>query len=77
MAETSAQTVKLISSEGHEFIVDRKAAMVSGTIKSMLGGPGKKSERELLINLRFILFFSLILIFLNFFFFIDQSFLEN
>lgn len=38
----SADTVKLISSEGHEFIVDRKAAMVSGTIKSMLGGPGKK-----------------------------------
>jgi hypothetical protein len=33
-------TVKLISAEGHEFIVDRKAAMVSGTIKSMLSGPG-------------------------------------
>ena len=40
----SADTVKLISSEGHEFIVDRKAAMVSGTIKSMLGGPGKQIE---------------------------------
>lgn len=33
-------TVKLISAEGHEFIVDRKAALVSGTIKSMLSGPG-------------------------------------
>ena len=35
-------TVKLISADGHEFIVDRKAAMVSGTIKSMLSGPGRK-----------------------------------
>lgn len=34
-------TVKLISADGHEFVVDRKAAMVSGTIKSMLSGPGK------------------------------------
>ncbi len=33
-------TVKLISADGHEFVVDRKAAMVSGTIKSMLSGPG-------------------------------------
>jgi len=32
--------VKLISADGHEFIVDRKCAMVSGTIKSMLSGPG-------------------------------------
>jgi hypothetical protein len=31
-------TIKLISAEGHEFIVDRNAAMVSGTIKSMLQG---------------------------------------
>jgi hypothetical protein len=28
--------VKLISAEGHEFYVDRKCALVSGTIKSML-----------------------------------------
>ncbi len=42
MAEdkNALDTVKLISAEGHEFIVDRKAAMVSGTIKSMLSGPG-------------------------------------
>eukprot|EP01090_Pellita_catalonica_P001830 TRINITY_DN1155_c0_g1_i1.p1 TRINITY_DN1155_c0_g1~~TRINITY_DN1155_c0_g1_i1.p1 ORF type:complete len:102 (+),score=16.02 TRINITY_DN1155_c0_g1_i1:78-383(+) len=36
--------VKLISADGHEFIVDRKAAMVSGTIKSMLSGPGSFLE---------------------------------
>ena len=34
-------TVKLISADGHEFVIDRKAAMVSGTIRSMLSGPGK------------------------------------
>ena len=28
--------VKLISAEGHEFFVDKKCAMVSGTIKTML-----------------------------------------
>eukprot|EP01089_Gocevia_fonbrunei_P014539 TRINITY_DN399_c0_g1_i1.p1 TRINITY_DN399_c0_g1~~TRINITY_DN399_c0_g1_i1.p1 ORF type:complete len:104 (-),score=23.77 TRINITY_DN399_c0_g1_i1:118-429(-) len=39
------ETVKLISAEGHEFIVDRKAAMVSGTIKSMLSGPGAFEEQ--------------------------------
>merc|ERR1712093_169623 len=32
--------VKLISSEGHEFIIEREAAMVSGTIKNMLSSPG-------------------------------------
>jgi len=32
------EIVKLISAEGQEFIIDRKAAMVSGTIKSMLFG---------------------------------------
>jgi len=34
------ETVKLISADGHQFVVDRKAALVSGTIKSMLSGPG-------------------------------------
>jgi len=42
MAET--EYVKLISAEGHEFIVDRNAAVVSGTIKSMLQGPGTYTE---------------------------------
>eukprot|EP01088_Endostelium_zonatum_P007317 TRINITY_DN19545_c0_g1_i1.p1 TRINITY_DN19545_c0_g1~~TRINITY_DN19545_c0_g1_i1.p1 ORF type:complete len:102 (-),score=21.48 TRINITY_DN19545_c0_g1_i1:213-518(-) len=40
-------TVKLISAEGHEFIIDRKAAMVSGTIRSMLSGPGAFEEQAL------------------------------
>ena len=38
--EKEEETVKLISAEGHEFIIDKNAAMVSGTIKSMLSGPG-------------------------------------
>jgi len=33
-------TVKLISSDGFEFIIDRKCAMISGTIKNMLSSPG-------------------------------------
>lgn len=32
--------VKLISSDGHEFIVKREHALTSGTIKAMLSGPG-------------------------------------
>merc|ERR1711977_692637 len=38
--EKAPAVVKLISSEGHEFIVERDAAMVSGTIKNMLSSPG-------------------------------------
>lgn len=37
---TDEKPVKLISADGTEFIVERKAAMISGTIKSMLSGPG-------------------------------------
>jgi transcription elongation factor B subunit 1 len=33
-------TVKLISSDGFEFIVDKEAAMVSQTIRNMLTSPG-------------------------------------
>lgn len=33
-------TVKLISAEGFEFVIDRKAAMVSNTIRNMLTSPG-------------------------------------
>ena len=36
-----AQYVKLISSDGHEFVVKRHYALTSGTIKAMLSGPGK------------------------------------
>lgn len=35
-----AMYVKLISSDGHEFIVKRDHALTSGTIKAMLSGPG-------------------------------------
>jgi hypothetical protein len=42
--EGELDTVKLISADGHEFVVDRKAAMVSGTIKSMLSGPGRSTS---------------------------------
>ena len=41
-------TVKLISAEGFEFVVDKEAAMVSQTIRNMLTSPG--------INFRIILF---------------------
>lgn len=38
---TPSDYVKLISSDGFEFIIHREAAMRSGTIKNMLVGPGK------------------------------------
>jgi|EP01049_Picozoa_sp_SAG25_P010133 hypothetical protein len=46
MAEEEAEElpkkemIKLISKEGHEFSVEKQAAMVSNTIKNMLTGPG-------------------------------------
>lgn len=33
-------TVKLISAEGFEFVIDKKAAMVSQTIRNMFTSPG-------------------------------------
>lgn len=39
-----AMYVKLISSDGHEFIVKREHALTSGTIKAMLSGPGEDPE---------------------------------
>jgi transcription elongation factor B subunit 1 len=38
--------IKLISGEGHEFFVDRRCAMVSGTIKAMLSGQFAESRGE-------------------------------
>ena len=38
--------IKLKSAEGHEFFVDKRCAMVSGTIKSMLAGQFAESCRE-------------------------------
>lgn len=40
MEDHQSPYVKLISAEGHEFYVDRRCAMVSGTIKSILSGIG-------------------------------------
>ena len=37
----NAMYVKLISSDDHEFIINRDYALTSGTIKAMLSGPGK------------------------------------
>ncbi|KAI9305781.1 BTB/POZ protein [Cunninghamella echinulata] len=37
--ENQSEYVKLISSDGFEFIIHREAAMRSGTIKNMLSGP--------------------------------------
>ncbi|XP_020707161.1 elongin-C isoform X2 [Athalia rosae] len=41
-----AMYVKLVSSDGHEFIVKREHALISGTIKAMLSGPGQFAENE-------------------------------
>lgn len=51
MSENEAEYVKLISSDGFEFVIHREAAIRSGTIKNMLCGPGlytteKTRERE-------------------------------
>lgn len=42
--------VKLISSDGHEFIVKREHALTSGTIKAMLSGPGENSDNDIVIK---------------------------
>lgn len=39
-----AMYVKLVSSDGHEFIVKREHALTSGTIKAMLSGPGEHNS---------------------------------
>uniref|UniRef100_A0A2I3GIC3 SKP1 component POZ domain-containing protein n=1 Tax=Nomascus leucogenys TaxID=61853 RepID=A0A2I3GIC3_NOMLE len=36
-----AMYVKLISSDGHEFVVKKERALTSGTIKAMVSGPGQ------------------------------------
>lgn len=43
MNEVESEYVKLISSDGFEFVIHREAAIRSGTIKNMISGPGKKS----------------------------------
>eukprot|EP00793_Prasinoderma_coloniale_P000435 PRCOL_00005420-RA len=41
------EAVKLISAEGFEFVVDRRAAMVSNAIKNMLSSDGLFQENQL------------------------------
>jgi hypothetical protein len=36
--------VKLISSDHYEFLVDKRCALISGTIRNMLEGSGKKKK---------------------------------
>ena len=45
--EPHSSMIKIKSAEGHEFFVDRKCAMVSGTIKSMLSGQFAESRGEI------------------------------
>ncbi len=45
-----AMYVKLISCDGHEFVIKRDHALTSGTIKAMLSGPGKNN---LLLKLKY------------------------
>lgn len=40
-------TIKLVSAEGFEFVIDRKAAIISNTLKSMLSSSGSYTENEL------------------------------
>eukprot|EP00310_Coccolithus_braarudii_P014909 CAMPEP_0183351192 /NCGR_PEP_ID=MMETSP0164_2-20130417/23416_1 /TAXON_ID=221442 /ORGANISM="Coccolithus pelagicus ssp braarudi, Strain PLY182g" /LENGTH=122 /DNA_ID=CAMNT_0025523309 /DNA_START=133 /DNA_END=501 /DNA_ORIENTATION=- len=45
-SDLSMDPVKLIASDGSVIVLDRRAAMVSGTIKAMLSGPGNFSEQQ-------------------------------
>eukprot|EP00163_Fabomonas_tropica_P011113 TRINITY_DN21645_c0_g1_i1.p1 TRINITY_DN21645_c0_g1~~TRINITY_DN21645_c0_g1_i1.p1 ORF type:complete len:105 (+),score=17.07 TRINITY_DN21645_c0_g1_i1:331-645(+) len=42
--DNEPQYITLVSSDKFEFIVDRECAMVSGTMKAMLSGPGEYAE---------------------------------
>lgn len=46
MSDDNEEYVTLISADGHEFKCPKKAALVSGTIKSMLSGPAEFAETE-------------------------------
>ena len=43
----NAMYVKLIASDGHEFIIKRDHALTSGTIKALLSGPGQSFHHPL------------------------------
>ncbi|CAK9235698.1 unnamed protein product [Sphagnum jensenii] len=40
-------TVRLISAEGYEFVIEREAALVSNTLKNMLTSTGAFTETQL------------------------------
>ncbi|KAH9571567.1 hypothetical protein CY35_02G100200 [Sphagnum magellanicum] len=40
-------TVRLISAEGYEFVIEREAALVSNTLKNMLTSTGSFTETQL------------------------------
>jgi hypothetical protein len=40
------ECVTLVSAQGHEFVIEKKAAMISGTIKALLSGSGSFAEVE-------------------------------
>ena len=49
-AQSSMEPVQLIASDGSVIIIDRKAALISGTIKAMLAGPGARRARARLFS---------------------------
>ena len=49
-----AMYVKLISYDGHEFIIRREYDLTSGTIKAMLSGPGKLYKQFVAVFFLFI-----------------------
>ncbi len=44
--DPNKEMVRLISKEGHEFIASRECCMASGTIRTLLTGPGNWKETE-------------------------------
>uniref|UniRef100_A0A4W2DMZ8 SKP1 component POZ domain-containing protein n=1 Tax=Bos indicus x Bos taurus TaxID=30522 RepID=A0A4W2DMZ8_BOBOX len=48
-----AMYVKLVSSDGHEFIVKKEHDLTSGTIKAMLSGPGQFELPRLLNKINY------------------------
>ena len=46
MESTEGRTVRLISAEGFEFVVDYEAACVSNTIKNMLSSKGALQQTD-------------------------------
>lgn len=47
MEGPNAMYVKLIASDGHEFIIKRDHALTSGTVKALLSGPGEIFEVQI------------------------------